>query len=414
MKKGFISARGGSDGAGVGESDMGLKGMGKIATVVAAVLLPVCGAGAVAGARQHEPTLPLQETGFLNRALTLHGVVYKYQVYLPAEWRRDDGRHWPVILYLHGRGERGSEGMWQTQVGLPEAVRDHPERWPFIIVMPQCPLNRFWTDADVLTVAMESLDQMTAEFHADVERTYLTGLSMGGYGAWELAKNHPQRWAAVAIAAGGIFWSYEPERWKEQSVLLPEYARAVGKLPIWLFHGTEDTTVLPKQSELLFEAVKSAGGHVRLWEYQGLKHDCWTRAYNEPELPRWLLEHKGGKKPEPPLFAANEKMVIPLHPAEMKPAPQLLDEFAGEYNEGVKEPPVTIYRQGDGLFYRNQQGVTTALAAESQSTFYFESASQARLVFERDATGKVAGFVLKDDRSETRWELMKPRARTLN
>ncbi len=383
------------------------------AAVLAAVLI-LAAAVPAHGTRKRERAQPPQETGFLNRTLTLHGVVYKYQVYLPAEWRRDDGRRWPIILFLHGRGERGVEGMWQTQIGLPEAVRDHPERWPFIIVMPQCPQTHFWTDPEALTVAMESLDQMTAEFHADVERTYLTGLSLGGYGAWELAKNHPQRWAAVAIAAGGIFWSYEPERWKEQNILLPEYARAVGRLPIWLFHGTDDTTVLPKQSELLFEAVKAAGGHVRLWEYQGLKHDCWTRAYNEPELPRWLLEHKGGRKPEPPLFAANEKMVVPLHPPEMKLPLQLLDEFTGEYGEGDKEPPVMIYRQGDGLYYKNQTGVVTPLGAESTTTFYFESASQARVIFERDTAGKVTGFVLKDDRSETRWELVKALPRTMN
>jgi len=74
----------------------------------------------------------------------LNGTSYRYQVYLPEEWRRDDRKQWPVILFLHGRGERGSEGMWQTQIGLPQAVRDHPERWPFVIVMPQCPLPGFW------------------------------------------------------------------------------------------------------------------------------------------------------------------------------------------------------------------------------------------------------------------------------
>ena len=97
---------------------------------------------------------PPQETGFLNRKLELHGVTYRYQVYLPEEWRRDDHKQWPVILFLHGRGERGSEGMWQTQIGLPQAIRDHPERWPFIVVMPQCPLSGFWTDQEMLAMAI--------------------------------------------------------------------------------------------------------------------------------------------------------------------------------------------------------------------------------------------------------------------
>ena len=80
-----------------------------------------------------------QETGFLNRTIELHGVPTTSRSICPEEWRRDDHKQWPIILFLHGRGERGSEGMWQTQIGLPSEVRDHPERWPFIIVMPQCP-----------------------------------------------------------------------------------------------------------------------------------------------------------------------------------------------------------------------------------------------------------------------------------
>src|SRR5580658_8881297 len=102
---------------------------------------------------------PPQETGFLNRRIELHGVTYRFQVYLPEEWRRDDRKQWPIILFLHGRGERGTEGMWQTQIGLPQAVRDHPDRWPFIIVMPQCPQTSYWTDPDSLAMATAALDQ---------------------------------------------------------------------------------------------------------------------------------------------------------------------------------------------------------------------------------------------------------------
>jgi len=106
--------------------------------------------------------------------IELHGATYRFQVYLPEEWRRDDHKQWPIILFLHGRGERGSRGCGQTQIGLPQAVRDHPERWPFVIVMPQCPLPAYWTDPDMLAMAMAALDQEAAEFHADPERTYLS------------------------------------------------------------------------------------------------------------------------------------------------------------------------------------------------------------------------------------------------
>ena len=117
----------------------------------------------------------------------------------------------------------------------------------------------------------------------------------------------PGNWrACIRIAGppsplpqGGVFWSYEPDRWQEASVLPAEYARAVGRTPVWLFHGSLDNVVAPRQSELMFDAFKAAGGNIRLWIYQGLKHDCWTRAYDEPELPRWLLAHHTPAAPRP-------------------------------------------------------------------------------------------------------------------
>ncbi len=124
-----------------------------------------------AAARSGHPK-DFQETGFLNRTLDFHGTTHHFQVYLPEEWRRDDHKHWPIILFLHGRGERGDEGMWQTQIGLPQALRDHPERWPFIVVMPQCPQRHYWTEPEMMSLAIATLDQETAEFHADTARTY--------------------------------------------------------------------------------------------------------------------------------------------------------------------------------------------------------------------------------------------------
>ncbi len=343
-----------------------------------------------------------QETGFLNRTLELHGAEYRFQVYLPENFRRDDRKQWPILLFLHGRGERGSEGMWQTQIGLPQAVRDHPERWPFIIVMPQCPLANFWTDPEVLAMAMAALDQESREFHADPDRTYLTGLSMGGYGAWELARLHPHRWAAVAIAAAGVFWSYAPERWQESSTLPGEYAHAVGRLPIWMFHGSDDNVVAPRQSELMYDALKAAGGRERLWVYQGLKHDCWTRAYDEPELPRWLLGHRRDVRLDQP---ASERLVIPLHPPAFKLATLQLDGFCGEYRDVNGRVAATIFRQGDQLLEKGPLGDAVELAAESAAVFFYPNGSSlSRLTFERDAQGRVTGAVFHDDRHEEHWE----------
>jgi poly(3-hydroxybutyrate) depolymerase len=369
---------------------------------------------AFAGARIGRPKPP-QETGFLNRRVHVRGGTYRFQVYLPEDWRHDDGKRWPIILFLHGRGERGSEGMWQTQIGLPEAVRDHPERWPFIVVMPQCPQGRYWTDALAEELALTALDQEIAEFHADPERTYLTGISLGGYGAWELARLRPHRWAAVTIAAGGIFWSYAPERWKQAATLPTEYARALGRTPIWLFHGADDSVVVPRQDELIYEAFKASGGRIRLWLYKGLKHDCWSRAYDEAELPRWLLEHhleaavsqgKGGasaRGAEPSALA--ERLVIPLHPPSIHLTPAQIDNLEGEYLEPNGYPALTILSQGDRLYGKDRYGQLSDLAAESPSVlFYPWGSSVTRLIAQRDSDGRIVAIVMRDDRHEERWE----------
>ncbi len=348
-----------------------------------------------------------QETGFLNRTLDLHGATYRFQVYLPEEFRRDDHRQWPIILFLHGRGERGAEGMWQTQIGLPQAVRDHPERWPFIIVMPQCPQLHYWTDPDMMTMAMTELDQETIEFHADTARTYLTGLSLGGYGAWELAHTYPRRWAAIAIAASGIFWSYAPQRWHDASTLAAEYARVVGHTPIWAFHGSEDPVVPVREDDLMFAALKASGGHIRYWIYQGLHHDCWFRAFNEPDLPRWLLSHRLDSKQDPAPYA--ERVVIPLHPPVLHLTPAQMDGFAGDYVDEHGAPAVTVFRQGDHLYQRNIHHEIVELAAESLATlFYPNGTSLTRIAVERDAQGRIVALTLRDDRHEERWERQRP------
>ena len=145
-----------------------------------------------------------QDTGFLNRSITSNGTVYHYSVYLPTNW--SPKQKWPVILFLHGSGERGSDGLDETQVGLPNALRSHNELWPFVVVMPQVPYNhRHWTDPDIMAMAMGALHAEVKEFHGDPQRLYLTGMSLGGYGVWEIAKDYPGQFAAIAPVCGGNF-----------------------------------------------------------------------------------------------------------------------------------------------------------------------------------------------------------------
>jgi poly(3-hydroxybutyrate) depolymerase len=338
------------------------------------------------------------DTGFLNRRVTSNGISYKFQVYVPEPWT--GSQRWPVILFLHGSGERGSDGLDQTQVGLPAAIRAHPERWPFVVVMPQVPYNHhWWTDPDIMAMAMGALNSASKEFHGDPQRTYITGLSLGGYGTWEIAKTHPGRFAAIAVMAGGVYWSYAPQRWRD-TTLPAEYAQRIGKTPVWLFHGTDDTVVMPKQSVLMYEALKAAGGTVRLWEYSGVRHGVWDKGYGDPELPRWLLSQSLAQVGAAPPSA--ERRLIPIHPVPAKVNPAIYDEYAGEYRDG-NQLMATIFRRGDDLMQKNGQGEILELLPESSSTFFYPSGSNTRISFERDASGQVKDLVYRDDRHEEHW-----------
>jgi predicted peptidase len=151
-------------------------------------------AGFTLSARGQEPT------GFLNRTIALDGVSRRYQVYVPAEYSR--ASRWPVILFLHGSGERGTDGLLQTAVGLGEGIRRYAERWPAIVVFPQAPPGHRW-HGKVAHLALATLDRTLREFSTDSNRVYLVGLSAGGNGVWNLSYRSPERFAALVAVCGG-------------------------------------------------------------------------------------------------------------------------------------------------------------------------------------------------------------------
>jgi poly(3-hydroxybutyrate) depolymerase len=340
-----------------------------------------------------------QDTGFLNRTITVDGALHHYVVYLPMDYTPK--RLWPVILFLHGSGERGSDGLDETQVGLPNALRSHYERWPFIVVMPQVPYSHHhWTDPEIMDMAMAALNAEIKEFHGDPQRVYLTGMSLGGYGVWEIAKNYPGKFAAIAPVCGGIYWSYAPQRW-HQPELVPQYVKAVGRTPVWLFHGANDPVVSPAQSQIMYSALSTAGGNVRFWEYANQQHNAWDRAYVDPELPQWFLAHRLSDIASSKPYA--EKRVIPIHPLPIKVDPTVYDEYQGEYvDAGVTQ--VTVFRQGNKLMSRNRTGDQTELLPEQPNRFFYPSGSTTRLTFQKGADGKVTGLLFSDDRHQELWE----------
>lgn len=213
-------------------------------------------------------------------------VTLEYLLFLPKDHAADPARRWPLILFLHGAGERGND-IWRVAVhGPPKIVRDRPD-FPFIVVSPQCPAGRTWANDELLAL----LDDVIARYPVDRARVYLTGLSMGGYGTWSLGLAYPERFAAIVPICGGG----DPLK-----VLLPDpqKAAALRTLPVWAFHGAKDPVVKVGESERMVEALRKAGAQdVQLTIYPDAQHDSWTETYNDPKLYEWLLRHR--REPAP-------------------------------------------------------------------------------------------------------------------
>jgi len=239
------------------------------------------------------PVQARQETGFLNRTVRVKGVTYKYQVYVPAVWNKS--KQWPVILFLHGAGERGDDGLAQTQVGIGGAIRFHSERVPAVVVMPQCRKEVWWTQPEREEMALAALEATVKKFRGDRTRLYLTGLSMGGYGTFGLGARNSGKFAALVPICGGVRM---PRRAKTPVAEEPagdpyaDTARKIGKTPIWIFHGGADSTVPVTESQKMNEALKAIGAEPKYTEYPGVGHNSWDKAYGEAELWKWLLNQK--------------------------------------------------------------------------------------------------------------------------
>jgi predicted peptidase len=190
-----------------------------------------------------------------------------YLLYLPKDYGIDNTQSWPMILFLHGIGERGNGGAELERVrsiGLAKKL-DHQPDFPFVVISPQCPAGSWWT---YQIEPLRALVQQILATHAvDPDRVYLTGLSMGGFGAWALAGFYPEMFAAAApICGGGV----------------PPLTERMTGLPVWAFHGEADPVVLVSESQKIVAALRGFGGDVKLTIYPGVEHDSWTQTYDNP------------------------------------------------------------------------------------------------------------------------------------
>jgi predicted peptidase len=198
-----------------------------------------------------------------------------YLLYLPDEYQASQ-KEWPLMLFLHGAGERGNDPSVIEKNGPPKLIAYQKKEYPFIILAPQCPKGDMWSSDLQIDTLNALLDDIVLRYRIDKRRIYVTGLSMGGFGTFSLATAYPERFAAIAPICGGGD---------------PKTAHRIAHLPIWVFHGAKDTVVSIEKSRDMVEALKKADSTVKFTVYPDADHNSWTETYNNPEIYEWLLAH---------------------------------------------------------------------------------------------------------------------------
>ncbi len=202
-----------------------------------------------------------------------------YYVFLPENY--DANKKYPLVLFLHGAGERGDgseEKLPLVCVNALPKYAEEGEEYPFILLCPQCPENIVWNNIVLTLKAL--VDKIAAQYSADPDRIVCTGLSMGGFGTWEMGVTYPDFFAAIApVCGGGFSW---------RAALLKD-------MPVWAFHGDADSVVPISYSETMVEAIKKAGGNPKFTVFPGVNHNSWDSAYQTTDVVKWLTEQRKGK-----------------------------------------------------------------------------------------------------------------------
>jgi len=212
-------------------------------------------------------------------------VAADYLLFLPQDYQAKPADKWPLLLFLHGAGERGAD-VWKTDFhGPSKYILEHPE-FPFILVSPLCASNETWSSERLFLL----LEHVEKTLRVDERRIYLTGISMGGYGTWDMLLERPEKFAAAIPICGGA--DSLPIILAKAGYAPREKVEALKSLPIWVFHGAKDPTVPPEESQRAVGALKDLGvREIYLTLYPEAQHDSWTRTYNNPEIYSWLLKH---------------------------------------------------------------------------------------------------------------------------
>ncbi len=197
-----------------------------------------------------------------------------YLIHLPARYYATQ-KKWPFLLFLHGAGEKGYNLESLKRHGPPKIVEKQKD-FPFIVVSPQCQPHQYWNSAALMAL----IEDIIANYQVDTSRLYVTGLSMGGFGTWDLAIQYPERFAAIVPVCGGG---------NQKNIT---NICNIKHLPVWVFHGAKDDIVPLIYSQVMVDALEKCGGNVKFTVYLEAAHDSWTETYNNPAVYEWLLQHQ--------------------------------------------------------------------------------------------------------------------------
>ena len=277
----------------------------------------------------------------------------RYLLYLPKGYAQDSTQRWPLLLFLHGSGERGDDLEKVKKHGPPKLIAQGRE-YPFIVVSPQA--SQSWESQDLYDL----LQDCKRRYRVDPDRVYLTGLSMGGYGTWDLALKHPEEFAAIVPICGG---GDTADAWKLRNI------------PVWCFHGAKDSTVPIIRDQLMVRAVEKYNPTVKFTVYPDAGHDSWTVTYNNDSLYTWLLDQRRFRYRQAPVAAS------------------VLRTYTGRY-VGQDGDTVTMRLRGDTLFAQVQHHPEMPLRSASRTVFFIKEDEPIDVRFGQNATGKVTGFTV--------------------
>jgi len=286
-----------------------------------------------------------------------YNIPVNYLLYLPQDYGKDTTKQWPLMIFLHGAGEAGTD-IEKVKVHGPPKLIEQGRQYPFIVISPQAPPNEGWEPQVIIRLIKE----IQTKYKVDKERVYLTGLSMGGFGTWAIAMKFPHVFAAIAPVCGG----------GDTADIMK-----LKRVPVWCFHGAKDNVVLPAESYRMVNSLKKFNPDVKLTVYPDANHDSWTPTYNNDSLYTWLLAQKR------------------FHFPRLTLTGKQLEEYAGGYAEKGKDTLHLVVQ--DGKLIVKEQPAIEFIPTTNNSFFIVVNDMEVEIKFKRNVKRQIEKLLVFEE-----------------